>query len=163
MALMKLRPSEWQEGPLPGVCVKTGVPTSDRVRIVRRVEPRGLGWVSYLSFWAWFLGRLVLSEVHVVVLPLRLSVWRQHRRRQLATGAVIAGCAVGVLLSALTDLPDGLALLLVPVLAVAAMAALANEWQWGIRVRVGEDNMLLLEGAHGNFVRAVQERRRTGR
>ena len=91
MATSVLRIADQRAGRFPDVCVLSGVPTANAVR-VQAVEWSGRSWIlgipGVVSVLKWWPGR----SSETVALPIAATVWRMwSRRNTVATALVMFG------------------------------------------------------------------------
>jgi hypothetical protein len=162
-------------GRLPPVCVKDGVPTTDRLTFTQDVSgPSGLGvaWLLVLAGPLGWIGLFVISVMRsggggmlTVTVPFSEAAYRRGaraRRARIQAGLVFAGAAVAGLLALFLRTTDGRLLALgLAVVAVGALVKVVRESVHLSRlaVRVFLDasrRWVTLSGVHPNFVESVQ-------
>ena len=88
MATSVLRIADQRAGRFPDVCVLSGVPTANAVR-VQAVEWSGRSWIlgipGVVSVLKWWPGR----SSETVALPIAATVWRMWSRRNTVTMALV--------------------------------------------------------------------------
>lgn len=162
-------------GRLPPVCVKDGVPTTDRLTFAQDVSgPSGLGvaWLLVLAGPLGWIGLFVISAIRsggggmlTVTVPFsELAYQRGSRAKRARRQAelVFAGAVIAGLLALLLRTTDGRLLALG--LALVAGGALAKVIVESVRlsrlaVRVSLDasrRWVTLSGVHPNFAETVQ-------
>ena len=97
MTTSVLRIADQRAGRFPDVCVLSGVPTANAVR-VRAVEWSGRSWIlgipGVVSVLRWWPGR----SSETVALPITATVWRMwSRRNTFATALVMFGLGLVVI------------------------------------------------------------------
>ena len=88
MTTSVLRIADQRAGRFPDVCVLSGVPTANAVR-VRAVEWSGRSWIlgipGVVSVLKWWPGR----SSETVALPIAATVWRMWSRRNAVAVALV--------------------------------------------------------------------------
>ncbi len=148
---------DFESGGLPGVCVKTGVPTD--LRVTMRFTP--------LSTWMWWLLLLGLLPFVIAYLisssdaasgrvPLAPRVYLGQTRARLVRATAFTLGVVGLMGAVLLS-----RVLLWPALVLlgVAAAALLREWSDGPRARIDRTRgVVWLYGVHPGFAAAVNRR-----
>jgi hypothetical protein len=162
-------------GRLPGICVKDGTGTNDRLTFRQDMGSRnGLGviWLLILAGPLGWIGLFVISAMHqggtlTVTLPFseaahdRLTHATRVRRQ---AGLVLVGALAGSLLSLFLRTTDGKLLAVgLACVAVAALVKVVVESSRLLRLTVPLDldasrRWVTLSKVHPNFVEAVQRR-----
>jgi hypothetical protein len=82
---------------LPGVCVKTGVPTEVRLPIAAEYVPAGFRWLQLYGVWSFLFAHSANKRRRIVRIPVSRSAFRRHRAWQLITvSLVVIGVALGL-------------------------------------------------------------------
>ena len=138
---------------LPSICGKTGVPTSNIVRIRGSAAP---GWTTSLiifSWIGWLIATTATSWSYEVLLPYSAPAFRRWGMfRQLFFG--VALLALFALFTAAISNSWGL-LPAVAVLGIAAACGLINEYVNACGVRVNGNGDMVLTRVHPAFRDAV--------
>jgi hypothetical protein len=153
MARVVLRRTSSGTAPLPSVCVKTGVPTANVVRIRGRSTP---GWTASLilfSWIGWLIATSATSRNYEVLLPYSASVFKRWgRQRQLAIGLGLLALFITVIAAVDNTW------FLIPALATVATAVVcgvANELANACGMHVNRNGDLVLSRVHPAFKAAV--------
>ena len=153
MARVVLRRFNGAAVDLPSICVKTGVPTSNVIRVRGSSTP---GWTTSLllfSWIGWLIAATATSRSYEVLLPYSAAAFRRWGTfRQLFT-AVSLLALFGVFVAAIDN--SWLLLPAVTVFAIAAAAGLANELINACGVRIKNNGDLVLSRVHPAFRDAV--------
>ena len=144
-------------GDLPNVCIKSGVPTTDRLRRSFVLVP-GWTWVLLLfGILPWFIARAFARERVHGVLPMSERVYRRLRAAEQFTAGTLVSTVV-LFVSAL--LFGSRALALAGAVALCASAiGMAVVWVRGIGVGRGDKaGQLLLTRVSAEFARECGRR-----
>jgi hypothetical protein len=140
---------------LPPVCVKTGLPTPDVLRLAGRAAPSWVAPMVLVGFLPWLLARAGASRRYEVEVPLSAAVWQRFR---IVRSAMRAAALVGLASSALaaaTGAAVATVLVLCGVAVVGGVGLLVNEWVNWFGVRLSPDGQLGFTRVHRDFVDSV--------
>ena len=136
--------------PLPPVCVKTGEPTQDRVRLRGSAAP---GWVLVTLLFGvipYFFVHGMTAQRYELVVPLRDEVLRARRTWPwVGAGVAVAGLVLGFAVAAATGSTGGEWLLLLVPMGLAVLVA--SEWRYAVGVRLTPDGAFELTRVHPRF------------
>lgn len=153
MAVVRISTPTPQAEVLPRVCVKTGVPTGDVVRVRGRAAPEWAGATILFGLVAWLFVSSLSSRSYDVVVPFRAEAWRRHRALRTASLATLwAGVALAVVVGVLGG--NGGFMLLLTLLGLAMLVV--NDWRNSFGVRLGRDGALELTRVHDDFAAAAR-------
>ena len=159
MARVEVSRSGQQDVELPAVCVKTGTPTTDLVRLSGSAAPAWTGAMILLGIVAWLFTSWMASRRYDVVVPLKAAVLERHRAWRRASWVLVGVGLTMTLVAAVLGRPNAFILLMV---LVAGMAFhLVNEWINAVGVQLAGDGALVLTRVHPDFARAVLDQGRT--
>ena len=145
---------------LPAVCVKTGVPTQESVRLTGTAAPAWTGAMIFFGLFAWLVASWMTSRRYEIVVPFRNQVFQRYCKWRRAGRVLIVLGPLMAVVAAVSARDNAFLLLGVSVLGLAFTAA--NEWANAVGVRLSRDGGLLLTRVHPNFERALLERAGTG-
>ena len=156
MAVVTLSTVTQQVGALPRICVKTGVPTEDLVRVKGRAAPAWAGLTIVFGLVAWLFVSSASSRSYDILVPFRAESWQRYRtlrKGALATfwGGFVLAAVVGVLGG-----DHAWTLLLLSVLGMGTL--LVNDWRNSFGVQLGRDGGLELTRVHDDFAEAARQR-----
>ncbi|WP_460968597.1 hypothetical protein [Pedococcus soli] len=138
---------------LPRVCVKTGVPTGDVVRVRGRAAQDWAGATILFGLVAWLFVSSLSSRSYDLLVPFRAEAWRRHRTLRTASLATLwSGVVLAVVVGALGG--NGGLMLLLTVLGLALLVV--NDWRNSFGVRLGRDGGLELTRVHDEFAAAAR-------
>ncbi|MGA8978469.1 MAG: hypothetical protein WB473_05060 [Pedococcus sp.] len=80
MAVVALGAAARQAAPLPPICLKTGVPTTNLVRVRGRAAPAWAGVTIVFGLVAWLFVSSASSRSYDLLVPFRAEVWQRHRK-----------------------------------------------------------------------------------
>ncbi|MEO6413540.1 MAG: hypothetical protein ABIO48_13225 [Pedococcus sp.] len=141
---------------LPSICVKTGEPTDDVLRVRGSAAPEWTTVMVVFGLFAWLFAQTMSSRRYNIVLPFDSAVLRRYRKWRRAAwscagvGVVLTVVAAGMG-SDYSSIP-----LLVALLGALAMGV-GNEWANSVGVRLARDGSLVLTRVHPRFAAAVPE------
>lgn len=156
MASVELGPPEAVPRDLPALCVKTGVPTEESVRLSGAAAPGWTGAMILFGLFAWLFASSMASRRYVLVLPWRLELARQYRSWRRAGWVLVAAGPVLALAASAWGNSAGALLLCVSVIGVVVIVG--NEWRNSIGVRLSPESHLVVTRVHPDFAHACRER-----
>ena len=155
MAVVALGAPARQAGPLPPICLKTGVPTTNLVRVRGRAAPAWAGVTIVFGLVAWLFVSSASSRSYDLLVPFRAEVWQRHRKLRRAA---LATFWLGIVLAVVVGMVGGeqaWALLLLSLLGIAI--GVVNDWRNSFGVRLGHEGGLELTRVHDDFAAAVRQ------
>lgn len=145
-----LRVSDQHAGRLPDVCVLSGAPTANAVR-VRAVALRGPRWLLHVPGLALIGWRILGRPSSMLVLPVCGDVWTRWRRRVTAgQAAVTFGIVLVAAALAGGGLPPGAVGVVVTVVGWVLWARANRNW-WVTCRYDPADSVIVVEPAHPRF------------
>lgn len=156
MASVELGPPDDVPQHLPALCVKTGVPTGESVRLSGAAAPGWTGAMILFGLFAWFFASSMASRRYVLVLPWRLELVRQYRSWRRGGWVLVAAGPVLAVAASAWGISAGALLLCVSVIGVVVIVS--NEWRSSVGVRLSPEAHLVLTRVHPDFAHACRER-----
>ena len=140
---------------LPSVCVKTGEPTDDMLRLRGSAAPEWTTVMILFGLFAWIVAQTMSSRRYNLVLPFDSAVLRRYRKWGRVAWSCVGLGLVLTVVAALMGRDDAFVMMAVSVLGVIVW--LANEWANSVGVRLSREGNLVLTRVHPRFRAAVLE------
>ncbi|NNM46584.1 hypothetical protein [Knoellia koreensis] len=140
---------------LPAVCVKTGEPTEELVRLRGSAAP---GWVLVTLLFGvipYFFVHAMTSQRYELVVPLRDEVIRARRRWRRRGAAVVLGSIVAWVVAAMANLPAWAGWVFVVTLVGLGLLVFA-EWRYAVGVRLAPSGAFELTRVDARFADGVR-------
>ena len=149
-------PDVLTEPPLPAVCLKTGVPTGDRVRVRGRAAPSWAGATIVFGLVAWLFVSSASSRSYDILVPFRAEAWQRYRTLRRAASVTFWA---GIVLAGVVGVAGASAPWMLLLLSVVGLAMfVVNDWRNSFGVRLGRDGALALTRVHRDFAAAAEGR-----
>jgi len=134
---------------LPAICIKTGTPTQQLMRLRGTASPEWTNWLILFSLFAWLITSNATARSYNVVVACRPEVIRRwHRWRMLGLVAIIAGILL-VTGTAVEGFSDPLIFLVLDIAGIAMLVV--NGLRNGVRVSMTADGDIELGRVHPAF------------
>ncbi len=141
---------------LPSICVKTGEPTEDVLRVRGSAAPEWTTVMIVFGLLAWLAAQTMSSRRYNIVLPFDSAVLKRYRQwRRAAWSCAGLGVVLTVVAAGLAS--DYASIPLLIALLVAVAMGVGNEWANSVGVRLSREGSLVLTRVHPRFAAAVLE------